>query len=143
MPDEEKVFSTECDHAQGAFATIVCCLEVSMFLVRRFGMLGVVALLASVGLQNSSAEEHERGEISTVFVIAMENHNWTQPANQFSGSIQQIFQNPNAPFINSLVDGSAYAVVDGRLVTGQNPASSTVAAKELLKVVAAQRERAA
>ena len=35
------------------------------------------------------------------------------------------------------------SVVDGRLVTGQNPASSTVAAKELLKVVAGQRERAA
>jgi putative intracellular protease/amidase len=28
--------------------------------------------------------------------------------------------------------------VDGRLVTGQNPASSTIAAKNLLKVVAAQ-----
>ena len=24
----------------------------------------------------------------TVFVIAMENHNWTQPANQFTGGIQ-------------------------------------------------------
>jgi putative intracellular protease/amidase len=35
------------------------------------------------------------------------------------------------------------SVVDGRLVTGQNPASSTVAAKDLLKVVAAQKERAA
>ena len=35
------------------------------------------------------------------------------------------------------------SVVDGRLVTGQNPASSTVAAKEVLKVVAGQRERAA
>jgi len=34
-------------------------------------------------------------------------------------------------------------VVDGRLVAGQNPASSTVAAKDLLKVVAAQKERAA
>ena len=47
--------------------------------------------------------------IKTVFVIAMENHNWTQPANQFSGPIQQIFQNPNAPFINSLVNGTAAA----------------------------------
>ena len=87
-----------------------------MFLVRRSGMFGVVALLAAMGLQKGGAEEHEREEIRTVFVIAMENHNWTQPANQFSGSIQQIFRNPNAPFINSLVDGSAYAVVDGRLV---------------------------
>jgi len=47
--------------------------------------------------------------IKTVFVIAMENHNWTQPANQFSGPIQQIFQNPNAPYINSLVNGTNIA----------------------------------
>jgi hypothetical protein len=40
---------------------------------------------------------------------AMENHNWTQPANQFSGPIQQIFQNPNAPYINSLVNGTNIA----------------------------------
>ena len=55
----------------------------------------------------------ESDPIRTVFVIAMENHNWTQPANQFTGSIQQIFQNPNAPFINSLVNGSANAVING------------------------------
>src|SRR5215475_5206496 len=47
--------------------------------------------------------------IKTVFVIAMENHNWTQPNNQFSGPIQQIFQNPNAPYINSLVNGTNVA----------------------------------
>ena len=52
-------------------------------------------------------------EIKTVFVIGMENHNWTQPANKFSGGIQQIYKNPNAPFINSLVDGTATATVDG------------------------------
>src|SRR5215470_16326894 len=39
--------------------------------------------------------------IQTVFVIAMENHNWTQPASQTSPG--QIFGNPAAPFINSLV----------------------------------------
>jgi hypothetical protein len=44
----------------------------------------------------------------------MENHNWTQPANQFSGGIQQIYMNPNAPFINSLVNGTAWAEVNGR-----------------------------
>jgi hypothetical protein len=55
-------------------------------------------------------------EIKTLFVIAMENHNWTQPANQFSGGIQQIYQNPNAPFLNSLVTGSAVVVVDGHAV---------------------------
>src|SRR3982750_4361963 len=39
--------------------------------------------------------------IQTVFVIAMENHNWTQPASQTSPN--QIFGNPAAPYINSLV----------------------------------------
>lgn len=55
-------------------------------------------------------------EIKNVFVIAMENHNWTQPANQFTGGIQQIFQNPNAPFINSLVNGTASALINGTTV---------------------------
>src|SRR5215467_1491742 len=45
------------------------------------------------------------GAIKTVFVIAMENHNWTQPSTQTSP--QQIFQNPAAPFINSLVNGTS------------------------------------
>jgi len=43
--------------------------------------------------------------VKTVFVIAMENHNWTQPSTQTSP--QQIFQNTAAPFINSLVDGTS------------------------------------
>jgi hypothetical protein len=59
-------------------------------------------------------------EIKTVFVIAMENHNSTQPANQFTGNIQQIFHNPNAPFINSLVDGTAFALVDGKVINISN-----------------------
>src|SRR5258708_2583635 len=79
--------------------------------VRRLGMLGVFALLTTLGYLNAGAEE-----VKTVFVIAMENHNWTQPANQFNGNIQQIFQNPNAPFINGLVNGTAFAVVGGRVV---------------------------
>src|ERR1700692_4003202 len=53
--------------------------------------------------------------IKTVFVIAMENHNWTQPA-QIAGKIQQIYQNPNAPFINSLVNGTAAAIINGQAV---------------------------
>jgi hypothetical protein len=43
--------------------------------------------------------------INTVFVIAMENHNWTQPAADTSAP-QQIFNSPNAPFINSIVNSS-------------------------------------
>ncbi len=83
--------------------------------VRRFGMLGVFALLFTVGHLTAGAEDGKDG-IKTVFVIAMENHNWTQPANQFSGPIQQIFQNPNAPFINNLVNGNATAVINGHQV---------------------------
>src|SRR5581483_6349754 len=40
-----------------------------------------------------------------VFVIAMENHNWTQPV--ATSNPQQIFQNAAAPFINSLVNGTS------------------------------------
>jgi len=43
--------------------------------------------------------------VKKVFVIALENHNWTQP-NPLS-SPQQIFQNPAAPFINSLANGTS------------------------------------
>src|SRR5438309_10004839 len=77
--------------------------------LRRVRMFGVFLMLAILGQLNAGAEE-----LKTVFVIAMENHNWTQPANQFTGGIQQIFQNPAAPFINSLVNGTAVAKVDGR-----------------------------
>ena len=90
-----------------------------MSYVRRFGMLGLLALLTlSVQLNARAADgrDDDDGHIKKVFVIAMENHNWTQPANQFSGPIQQIFQNPNAPFINSLVNGTATAMINGRQV---------------------------
>ncbi len=40
-----------------------------------------------------------------VFVVAMENHNWTQPSTVTSP--QPIFMNPQAPFINSLVNGTS------------------------------------
>ncbi len=78
--------------------------------VKRLGILCTFAIAVFVG-KTAMAEE-----VKTVFVIAMENHNWTQPANQFTGGIQQIFQNPNAPFINSLVNGTAVARVNGREV---------------------------
>src|SRR5215469_5880627 len=76
--------------------------------VRRFGTLGLLALL-TVSIQWQARADDGRS-VKKVFVIAMENHNWTQPANQFSGPIQQIFQNPNAPFINSLVNGTAVGI---------------------------------
>jgi len=86
-------------------------LELFMSHVRSLRTLGLLALLAVLGQLNANAEH-----IKKVFVIAMENHNWTQPANQFTGGIQQIFQNPNAPFVNSLVNGTAFAVVNGRAI---------------------------
>src|SRR5215510_15579268 len=78
---------------------------------RRWSTLGTFAVLAGLAAADANAQQ-----IKTVFVIAMENHNWTQPANQFTGSIQQIFQNPAAPFINSLVNGTAVAVINGHQV---------------------------
>jgi hypothetical protein len=85
--------------------------------VRRFGMLGLFALLTILNTLNArAADGDDDGHIKTVFVIALENHNWTQPTNQFSGPIQQIFQNPNAPFINSLANGTAVAMINGRQV---------------------------
>ena len=79
--------------------------------IRLLTRLVVIATAASLASVSASAQE-----IKTVFVIAMENHNWTQPANQFTGNIQQIYQNPNAPFINSLVNGTAFAAVGDSVV---------------------------
>src|ERR1700758_2231828 len=86
-------------------------MGVSMPYAKRLISLATLTCLAAFGGSSVKAQE-----IKTVFVIAMENHNWTQPANQFTGGIQQIYQNPNAPFINSLVNGTAVAIVDGQEV---------------------------
>lgn len=65
-------------------------LSTSLSLALAFAALGASrAALADTGL-------------GTVFVIAMENHNWTQPSTDTSAP-PQIFANPAAPFINSLV----------------------------------------
>jgi phosphatidylinositol-3-phosphatase len=82
-----------------------------MHYLKHLRTLGLAAGLTAMGSANSSAQE-----IKKVFVIAMENHNWTQPDNQFTGGIQQIYQNPNAPFINSLVNGTAVLLIDGQEV---------------------------
>ena len=49
--------------------------------------------------------EDNGGRVKTVFVVAMENHNWTQPSTQ--ATPLPIFLNPAAPFINSLVSGTS------------------------------------
>jgi len=71
-----------------------------------FGCLTAAVAVTAAAADGSGDDSRS---IKTVFVIAMENHNWTQPANQFSGPIEQIFQNPNAPYINSLVNGTNIA----------------------------------
>jgi len=65
--------------------------------------LCITTLIAAAALSGLTARAND---VKTVFVIAMENHNWTQPA-QVPGGIQQVYQNANAPYINSLVDGTS------------------------------------
>jgi len=55
--------------------------------------------------QSNDRHADDNHRANKVFVIAMENHNWTQPNTQ--SSPQPIFQNPAAPFINSLVNGTS------------------------------------
>jgi phosphatidylinositol-3-phosphatase len=61
-----------------------------------------LAVSGAVGCGSFPAHAHV---IKKVFVIAMENHNWTQPSTVTSP--QQIFQNVAAPFINSLANGTS------------------------------------
>ena len=79
--------------------------------------LALLAALSSPGARADDDHEDQDNnrEIKHVFVIAMENHNWTQPV-QLPGQIQQIYQNPAAPFINSLVSGTAVAWINGKQV---------------------------
>jgi hypothetical protein len=60
----------------------------------RSASISLLALLAAVPAAHAA-------QIGDVFVIALENHNFTQPSTYTS--TQQIFGNPAAPFINSLI----------------------------------------
>jgi len=55
--------------------------------------------------QNEDQDNDGGRHVKQVIVIAMENHNWAQPTP--SSSPQQIYLNPAAPFINSLVNGTS------------------------------------
>jgi hypothetical protein len=87
----------------------------------------VAAALAFGGLTaHAGRDEGEGGRLKKVFVIAMENHNWTQP--NPTSNPQQIFMNSAAPFINSLVSGAsgisdqvAYADNYQSAMTGLHP----------------------
>ena len=95
-----------------------------MLHTHRLRAVAGLALLATLGCWSAKAQDwdHDRDddhrEIKHVFVIALENHNWTQPNDNtgLSTGIQQIFQSPNAPFINSLVNGTATAFINGQVV---------------------------
>src|SRR5689334_5330743 len=67
-------------------------------------------LAVALGMSPSLASAQQ---VKTVFVIAMENTNWTQNARQFTGSQQQIFQNPAAPWLNTLVTGNLIVNING------------------------------
>ena len=78
-------------------------------LVRKMTLLGASAGSALLGAQSLPAQPLLPPQVGTVFVVAMENHNFTQPIP--TSSPQQIFGNSAAPFINSLVTpGNANAV---------------------------------
>jgi hypothetical protein len=82
-----------------------------MFKVRHHASISALAIAAALvwgsvathaGRRNDDDDDRGAGK---VFIVAMENHNWTQPAALTSP--QPIAQNPAAPFINSLVDGTS------------------------------------
>jgi hypothetical protein len=79
------------------------------------GLAFLAVLNCSIARAVDGDDDKDDRAIKHVFVIALENHNWTQPV-QLPGKVQQIFQNPNAPFINSLVNGTASTYINGRLV---------------------------
>ena len=60
-----------------------------MSLIRRLHTLGLLVLLITLGYSTASAQQ-----IKTVFIIAMENHNWTQPTQptESPAGIQQIYR---------------------------------------------------
>ncbi|MGD0390304.1 MAG: PEP-CTERM sorting domain-containing protein [Tepidisphaeraceae bacterium] len=72
---------------------------------------GKYLLAMAVGSGAAAAMVRAASQIGDVFVISMENHNWTQPNGNVSnnGNVEQIAGNPSAPFINSLVNGTATA----------------------------------
>jgi hypothetical protein len=90
------------------------------------GALSSVGFAAHADGGDDDAKDKWDDHVKTVFVVAMENHNWTQPAT-FTDR-QQIFMNPAAPFVNSLVNGTsgisehvAYATAYVNAGTGVHP----------------------
>jgi hypothetical protein len=65
-------------------------------------VLASLAAVAGVGFAGANvAKAQAVGQVGDVFYIALENHDFTQPTS-YTGT-QAIFDNPNAPFIDSLL----------------------------------------
>ena len=60
-----------------------------------------VLLVARLAQANDDDNHGNKTQVGDIFVIALENHNFTQP--NPASSPQQILGNPAAPFINSLI----------------------------------------
>jgi len=104
-----------------------------MFRLPRRSVLFTSAVMAALGCWNATAQDDSQA-IKHVFVIALENHNWTQPTT-VTGGIQPVYQNVNAPFIYSLVHGTAKAYINNQLV---NICSQVSYATEYHNVLATQ-----
>jgi len=70
--------------------------------------LAFFAITGLLSVERAAAQQAQ--QIGSVFVILMENHNFTQPSSDTSSGLQPIFGNAAAPYINSLITpGSANA----------------------------------
>ena len=69
--------------------------------------VALVSALAWFGFTTRADERNDQTDRGArkVFIVAMENHNWTQPTT--TTNPQAIFQNPAAPFVNGLVSGTS------------------------------------
>lgn len=65
----------------------------------------VVSVVMAVALQFSVDIRADAASVQTVFVVSMENHNWTQPASDMSAP-PQLYNNSYAPFLNSIVNSN-------------------------------------
>ena len=107
--------------AHSKYQRVTCALALA-------GMLGWGGFPVHADGRDDNRRDDDRDErVKTVFVIAMENHNWVQPGG-LTASPQQIFTNPAAPFINSLVNGTsgisgqvAYANMYVNAAAGNHP----------------------
>lgn len=76
----------------------------------------MAAAVAALMMGTAASTQAQVTQVGDVFYIAMENTNWTQPAGQ---SIQQIYGNAAAPWINGLVNGTLATTVNGQTISSQ------------------------